>query len=120
MINKIGKFINDGEESKLSPAKAFWLYYWVWGSLLMLFVETLFDFFFLGSKWKYWLTFAIYIKVTEETWKCSKNFKNLKQYDWRQILFKIFLGILTIFHFIGFGIMMEWWGPEWVREVGRI
>ena len=48
MINKIGKFINDGEESKLSPAKAFWLYYWVWGSLLMLFVETLFDFFFLG------------------------------------------------------------------------
>ena len=111
-MKKIFEIINDGMEGKLSPSKAFWLYYWVWGTIIVLLIQSIINFFFPGSKWQYFFMFLVYSKITEDTWKCSKNFKNLKKNDWRQILFKTFLAVMMIIYFIGLGVYMEWWGQD--------
>jgi len=115
-MKKIFKIIDDGYDGKLSPAKAFWLYYWLWGSILAILVQSIIDFFFPGTKYQYFFMLVVYFRITEGTWKCTNNFKNLKKNDWRQILFKTFLVVMMIIYFIGLGVSMEWWGQDRVAN----
>ena len=105
IFDKIGTFLDDGYGGKLSPGKAFWLFYWVWGTILNILIGLIFDYGFGGHKIKYFIMLGIYIGITEATWRCTNKLKNS---DIRKISIRIIIGLMMVFYMFGFWGFMGW------------
>ena len=102
---KIGTFLDDGYGGKLSPGKAFWLFYWVWGTILNILIGLIFDYGFGDYKIKYILMLGAYIGITEGTWLCTNVLENS---DIRKISIRIIIGLMIVIYTFAFWKYMGW------------
>jgi len=105
IFDKIGTFLDDGYGGKLSPRKTFWLFYWVWGSILNIFISLFFDYGFGGYKIKYILMLGVYISITEATWRCTNELENS---DIRKISIRIIIGLMMVIYIFSFWKVVGW------------